>query len=377
MKKKIDLSDYLIKNDPRIYQLCDFLIDEKHFSRKTKFFEMVDVSYNSYKAEKRSKKVSESNSNVKKILDYFKYSYVDYEIKEIEQRLENILHQTYLRSYDETNDNLEFLSTYIMKKDCLQPIYVLFKAIVIAFSDLGYKKSKVELKGELDYLQLFIKKSYFTADLQFILKCLLFYFDKYDDGLEIDKLSIIHNELNWMYYEIRGGKAFIDKDYPIMQMNYEKALALYEKNYNFRRILSISNNFCFYYNSLKQYAISLEHSSKLIFNPYIFELNKLHSFVIMHHFVSLMMLNKYEEIISAYDILLSKNVYVNELSYAIYIISMISTNKLNINDVLPNNNSYIKWLLQYKNTHDKNQLFSNAKREYELLLVETIYSRIK
>lgn len=375
MNKKIDLSEYLIKNGTRLYNFCDVLL-EKNVSGKARFLEKNDIYYNSFKQEKRLGKVSENNKTVSRLLEIFNYNFVTYELEEIENVLKDILDQAYIKNVDKNSMHLDFLNEYISKNDCLQPVYVLFRVILISFSKLEYNQSFIQIEKDLDYLTPFVKKKYFVDSLQFLLKCVLFYYEKYDDEIDIDNLSNKHNDYIWIYYEIRAGKGFIDKNYPIMQMNYEKALALYEKQFNFRRVLSVSNNFCYYYNRIGQYSSSIKYSEKLIFNPYIKELRELHSFVIMHYFISLLMLKDYKIIIKTYNKLYEGKSTINDLSYAIYALSEIIENKALIND-FSSSNKYIEWIKEYKSKRSKKLLLSYANNDYEEKLVAMIILKIK
>lgn len=321
-------------------------------------------------------KVSENNKTVSRLLEIFNYNFVTYELEEIENVLKDILDQAYIKNVDKNSMHLEFLNEYISKNDCLQPVYVLFRVILISFSKLEYNQSFIQIEKDLDYLNPFVKKKYFVDSLQFLLKCMLFYYEKYDDEIDIDNLSNKHNDYIWIYYEIRAGKGFIDKNYPIMQMNYEKALELYEKQFNFRRVLSVSNNFCYYYNRIGQYSSSIKYSEKLIFNPYIKELSELHSFVIMHYFISLLMLKDYKIIIKTYNKLYEGKSTINDLSYAIYALSEIIENKALIND-FSSSNKYIEWIKEYKSKRSKKLLLSYANNDYEEKLVAMIILKIK
>lgn len=143
----------------------------------------------------------------------------------------------------------------------------------------------------------------------------------------------------------------------------------------FKRVLLISNNFCYYYNQIGQYLTSIKYSGKLIFNQYMKELNELHSFVIMHYFVSLLMLNNYNAIIKTYIKLQEDNSTINDFSYAIYILSEMIINDLSL-DNLSQTNSFIEWIKEYKIKRNKKQLLSYSKNDYEKKLVSVIISEI-
>lgn len=375
MNNKIDLSEYTIKNGIRLYNFCDVLL-EKNVSNKSKFLEKHGIYYNSFKQEKRLGNASQNNKTVSKLLEIFNYNFVAYELEKIENILQDILNQAFFKSNESYDEHLDFLNSYIEKNDCLQPVYILFKVILIAFGDLKYNNSLKELEDELIYLQPFVKKKYFYGDLDFLLKCMLFYFNIYKNEIELDSLSNIYSKYIWIYYEIRAGKGFIDKNYPIMQMNYEKALVLYEQNYNFKRVLLISNNFCFYYNKIGQYLFSLKYSTKLISNAYIKELEFLYSYVIMHHFVSLFMLYEYKKIINTYISLVKKNAKINAIAYAIYVLSELIDNNASI-DNFSTPNKYIEWIKEYINNRNKKTILSYAKNEYEEIIAAMIVSKIK
>lgn len=232
MNNKIDLSEYKIKNGKRLYQFCDVLL-EKNTLNKALFLEKMGMSYNSFKQEKRVGNVSVNNKTVSTLLGKFKYKFIEYELEEIENILDDILNQAFIKSNERFDKHLEFVNNYILKNDCLQPVYVLFKVILIAFSDMGYQECKIKLEKDINYLQAFLNKKYFYDNLELLLKCMLFYFKKFKNEIDLDNLSNIYTDYIWVYYEIRAGRGFIDKNPPIMQMNYEKALALYEKNFNF------------------------------------------------------------------------------------------------------------------------------------------------
>lgn len=177
---------------------------------------------------------------------------------------------------------------------------------------------------DLKYLKKFYNKNYFSDDLEYLYLLILYYFDIVGNDVfnRLDNLSIVYPNISWLYFYIKGSKAYISKDDIGALVNYNVALNEFRKTNNIERYFMIINNIAYIYNIMGEYLSSYNLTSEVI--EYVFSNteNKIRmQNILMHFLFSNLLLKRYKEIIDFINIVIFDFDNLNVVSSVICLIA--------------------------------------------------------
>jgi hypothetical protein len=190
----------------------------------------IGISDDSYRTERLKEFVK--NDNIKILLNYFNYKNIDINDKvKYEIILSKINYCVYYRNIDELSKLITQLNEYINENNILKPVFILYRVFALLNYDYQMSELKEMLKDDLNYLMLFRKK-YFSNDMYYLYKIILYYFDLNKDTKELEQLTVSFKEYNWVYYNLKASKQYLSFNDLYSIIYYNKDLEYYQNDNN-------------------------------------------------------------------------------------------------------------------------------------------------
>lgn len=316
-------------------------------------------------------KANTKKNNVELLLEYFKYNDIKEEEKlSLEILLSQIYYFCYYKQKEKLIDKLELLNVEINKHNVLKPILILFRVLINMNLEYDTINLNNVVKEDIEYLKLFFKKKYFMDELEFLYLIILYNFDHYDEEVlnKLNNLSLLYKRLSWLYFFVKGSKAYINKENVSALTNFTYLLEEFKNKNNLERYFMVVNNVSCLYNLLGEYHLSHNISSEAI--EYVFsdikKDNRLQN-ILMHYVFSNLMLERYDEIIEFINIIIFDKSYLNPLSTVICLIAVVKVDKLDQFSYLLSmnfDNENYKIIVEYFKTKDKSVLNNLTKYPY-------------
>lgn len=275
----------------------------------------------SYRTQ-RAKEIT-NKSSIDKLLSYFGYDDV-FECQKLEDEI--FLSQIYYCCYYKQNTRLkgylEIINQKIERNNVLKPIFSLFKILIVL--TLEYKEQEMldMICNDLEYIKLFYNKKYFKDDYEYLYLVILYRLDIINSEYELDELSLKYKKLSWLYYFIKGSKAYMKEEDNKALLNYQHVLSEFRITNNLERYFIAANNVAYLYNILGEYSLSYLLTSEVI--EYVFsniENKNRATNILMHYLFSNFMLGRYERIIEFVNIIIFDYNILNPLTAAICLIA--------------------------------------------------------
>jgi len=368
-----------------IFNIKNFFIDNKiYFGLFDGLFNLtinekhkVLLELNCIPSTYRSQKLrgTKNKELIKTILTYFNYNDFDFELEsQYNILLSKIYYCCYYKIQRQQSELLRELNIQIDENNVLKPLLVLFRTLLYTSFELDYKQTKNIIFEDLSYLYVFKSTNYFTNEFKLIYQSFLFYYDflTEKDQLEIDKLSLLHPKISWIWFLLKGSKAYMTRNYDIALANFDILLSEFISNNNLERYFIVLNNVACIYNFSGHYVASLKVTEKVI--EYVFgsaeDIRRI-SDILMHYLFSKLMLECYQEIIDFISINIFDFKILNVISA---ITCIVAAYKLNESALLKklvsldfDDPNYLKFVSYIKNG-DSSQMKNITKFPYLLKL---------
>ena len=337
----------------------------------------LNIIDSSYRTQRNKEKTTKNN--VLTLLEYFKYNDVNAEEKlNLEILLSQIYYFCYYKQKGKLLDKLELLNIEINKHNVLKPILILFRVLINMNLEYDTIKLNNIVDEDIKYLKIFFNKKYFIDELEFLYLIVLYNFDYYDEEVlnKLDNLSLLYKRLSWLYFFVKGSKAYINKENVSALTNFTYLLEEFKNKNNLERYFMVVNNISCLYNLLGEYHLSHNISSEAI--EYVFsdikKDNRLQN-ILMHYVFSNLMLGRYDEIIEFINIIIFDKSYLNPLSTVICLIAVAKLNKLDQYSYLLSmnfDNENYKIIVDYFKNKDKTVLNKLTKYPYYKKIKEVL-----
>lgn len=330
------LSNYY-DNTKLIYDFFDalFKIKRKNSGKsKEDVLSDLGISFSTYRGKKSNGIMSNEYLDI--LLKYFTVELPNYNYKnKYESCIRKIYYKSLYKSTDDLKLYLDEIENYINHNNLIKPIFVLMKIFGYINLPYTYDELKSMLDEDIQYIKHF-NEDFFYDEFKVIFLCVLTYFRIKYNFNDISEILKINRRTSGVYYQIKASVSYLNKnDYEAL-IYYQKALQEYEKeNIHIRVVISI-NNIALIYNNLNEYKLALDNTYKVI--NYIYSDYKILyiSYLLQHHFLSLLMLEKYKEIIGIYSSLSDYSIFT-PTSIVILIIALYINNREDeINDIYSN-----------------------------------------
>lgn len=346
--KTINLTEYFNTTKKSYYFFDGLFLKEKE--TKYNILKSNAISENSYRTERLKDIVK--NDNIKILLDYFQCNNVD---KNNKIKYETILSKVYYCSYYHNQTELisliDELKILIEENNIFKPMFILFK--IFAMLNFGHKMSelKQELDEDLKYLMLF-KKKYFSEELYYLYKIILYYFGINKDLKELEQLAEKYVEFNWIYYHLRASKHYLEYNNYDALVYYNAVLEYYKNNNNMNRLFRTSANIAAIYNTMDKYALAIKQCSTLIEYAYSSRNDKWISAMTQHYLYEHFMMGNYFEIVNFFEIIVFDMKNINRISAIICILAAYKIGNITrANFIIDNNkeDDNVRIILDYIN----------------------------
>lgn len=299
--KTLSLEKYFISTKA-YYKFFDGLLHKEKKETKKNISELLkDLGINdsTYRRERIMENVS--NLTLSILLNHFKYNDICLDkIQIYEVCIQKIYYNSYFRLTNEIEKYLVEIENYIDENNYLKPLFILFKIFGNMILLFNIEKIKMKFINEINYLLLF-DSSYFIDEFELIYISVMYYFG-YDRGIDgINKLILKHNKFSWIYYNIRGSKSYLNREYTDALINYNKALEIYRFSNNAERIMATLSNIGCIYNNLNQYNFCIDILKDAIDYTNSDKFTIWVKYIIQHYIHALFMLKEYQMIVKFFQ----------------------------------------------------------------------------
>lgn len=329
---------------------------------QTEIFNELKIKQSTYRAYRKLGKDNDNVEIIKRLSDYFKCSDVN-KLKqtEMENLINEILYCVFYKVRDKVLELSNKIQEYIEYNTMLKPVLVLFKVLLKAFNSECYD-DLYELNEEILFLNAFSKLDYFTDDLYYIFKSILYFYNKNEDEKYLEENANNYNKLSWIYYNLRAMKAYYEDDSEEAKSYYLRVLKIYEEAYSLERVMMVINIIASEYNNMGKYYLALEECNKILNYAYTLANHKYARSLSLHYIFPNYMLDKNEEVLQFYFRYFKK---LKEYSDIATVVIMLAAYKLKRNDVIEElfnnyNNEYLLAFYKYINDND-DSLISKLK----------------
>lgn len=317
----------LFSNNKIYFRLFDglfnFTATEKH-----RILQELNCNPSTYRSQKL--RGTRNKDMIFVILNYFKYKDFNFSLEnEYNILLSKIYYCCYYKISKQYENLLGELNREINENNILRPVLMLFRCLLNTSFGSDYRKMSILVQDDLDYLLAFNNTNYFIGDFNFIFQTLLYFYNyiSKDEEYKIDKMSLMFPKISWVWFFLKGSRAYLDKKNDVALANFEILISDYESTNNIERYFMALNNVACLYNLSSQYVASLKVTEKVI--EYVFsshdEDNKITN-ILMHYLFSKIMLGCYQEIVDFISIIIFDFKTLNVVSTIICIIASFKVN---------------------------------------------------
>lgn len=329
---------------------------------QTEIFNELKIKQSTYRAYRKLGKDNDNVEIIKRLSDYFKCSDVN-KLKqtEMENLINEILYCVFYKVRDKVLELSNKIQEYIEYNTMLKPVLVLFKVLLKAFNSECYD-DLYELNEEIIFLNAFSKLDYFTDDLYYIFKSILYFYNKNEDVKYLEENANKYNKLSWIYYNLRAMKAYYEDDSEEAKSYYLRVLKIYEESYSLERVMMVINIIAAENNNIGKYYFALEECLKVLDYAYSLADQRQAINLSLHYVYAKYQLNEYKDIIEFYYQYFKR---LNDYNYVAVVVIMLTAYKLKRNDVIDElfnnyNNEYLLAFYKYINDND-DSLISKLK----------------
>lgn len=335
-----------------VYKYIDFLFKQKNES-KSDVLKKFGIGESTYRSNRASENVKNNNHVV--LLNFFHA--VDYsnDLDAISDFFNGIMFAVYYKNENLMDKYLLDLSNYLLNESLLNPLFMIFKILILMNQNKAYDCICFEIKNDVLFLKN-IDEKYFNKVFFFLYNCILIYFQ--DKGLfnemSIDKFY----GLDWVYYHIQGYIYYINNDYSKAQIFFTYARNIYKNELNLKRYIAAEINLLAIYNMQGLYAFTITEGDLFIkYLRYQTNFEKWISYALNHIFVAFVELKKYKEVLSFLRIHYVKD-YLIGIGAICVLITLYELKKTidEVNNYLADAISTKKVGLAYRAIYGKNKL---------------------
>ena len=255
--KTINLSIYL--SNCQYFKLFDVLLKDQTVTKEAFLIEN-NITPSSYRRA-RNQEVNVGNKIISKLSNILGYTRLtEIEIRQIEERLNDIHNKVYYKIYDGFEEDLEYVELYLKKNTLLFPIFLLFKVFMIFNKHVSCLKVIDDEEETFKTLKRF--NNFYSDSLLGIYDFIECAFTKQVPSRILEKSSAYP-----MVYQVLASK--YSNEHKYFESNYfaQKAFEIYIRDNNYKRALYAIFPCLFNLNQLGNYEeafkISYNHISML------------------------------------------------------------------------------------------------------------------